>query len=484
MQALGSKRPWLTRRALLTAAVLLAVALPLSAVRPLWLDEILQLIETRKPSTAAMIADLPRNPGAAPLGYLVQQAALRVTGYSVMRARLTPALFAAGATYLVVLLAVEMGLERPWLAGFVFAAFPLTLRYATESRVYSQAQFFSVLATLLYVRLMKRPGWPLAAGYCFALTAAAYTHPFAASVGVAHVIWSVLCRDRRATLLSGAALTLAGLAFLPWYRWSKDRWTANIIGSAIHFHVSAKTPLMLFRETIGAGYWGSGFLVLLCAGAVVRSRLTPRATRFQVLTVFTVVVCVLGADALFDYFIAARQFLWILPALAILAAAAIERRERTTLALGLLLCVFCARQSFLYFTAPGENWQAASDFILEKVDGGAGLTVVPPEQSFLYEFFQPALRDAPRASSRMVVAITPGATSEQRRRAITAFTSNGYGQEGETIIGRSDIICFRRSAALTEEAPSAAPAAVPAETSAGSSAPPRPESPAPTTALR
>lgn len=251
------RSPMTPRRSALAAAFLcVAVAVALSAVRPLWVDEILQLMETRQVSAAQMIADIPRTPGAAPLGYLVQQAGLWITGYSIVRARLTPALFGGASVCVVVLLAAELGLVRPWIAGAVFAAFPLTLRYATESRVYSQALFFSVLATLLHVRFAKRPGWRLACACCLALTAAAYTQPYAASVGLANVLWFALYRNWRSALMSAVALAVAGVAFLPWFLWSKARWAASIAQTSTHFHISAATPPMIFRESTGAGYWG------------------------------------------------------------------------------------------------------------------------------------------------------------------------------------------------------------------------------------
>ena len=49
--------------ALVTAILFLIVAIPLSGVLPLWLDEILQLIDTRQPSTAELISRLPRHSG-------------------------------------------------------------------------------------------------------------------------------------------------------------------------------------------------------------------------------------------------------------------------------------------------------------------------------------------------------------------------------------------------------------------------------------
>ena len=86
-----------------------------------------------------MIARLPRNSGAAPLEYIVQQAAFKITGYSVRRAHLPAAIFAAGAVFVVACLGMALGLQRSWTVGLIFAILPMMLRYATESRLYSQA---------------------------------------------------------------------------------------------------------------------------------------------------------------------------------------------------------------------------------------------------------------------------------------------------------------------------------------------------------
>jgi 4-amino-4-deoxy-L-arabinose transferase-like glycosyltransferase len=432
-----------TRSALLMALFVVAGGTALAAFRPLWVDEIVQLIETRQPSVIRLIEDLPRTPGAAPLGYLVQQAGLRITGYSALRARMMPILFASASTYVVVLLAAELGLMRPWVAGVVFAAFPLTLRYGTESRVYSQALFSSVIATLLHVRMARRPEWKLAGGCCLALVAAVYTHPYAAFVGLAHLLWSALSRNQRSAQMSALALVVAGLAFLPWFLWARTRWTASIAETSVHFQFSEASPLMIFRESIGLGYWGTLCLVLLCGLSVVAGS-QPQISTLAGLIVFTVMTCAVAADAAFDYFLAARQFLWILPSVAILAATAIERNKRSTLVLAILLGFFCVRQSALFFLFPKENWQAAADFVLDQVHQGAHLVVVPPVQERYYMFFHPELCCGAAASNQIVMAITPYATGMERMEAIAATIAAGYEMVQERDVGGSHVVSFRK----------------------------------------
>ena len=432
------------RGALLTAAIFLAIAIPVASIRPLWLDELLQLVETRQPSTARMIMDMRQTPGSAPLGFLVQHEALKIAGYSVVLARLPAAFFGAAAVFLVALLGTEFDLRRGWLAGAIFGLFPLTLRYAAESRVYSQALFLSVLATYLYLHLAERPRPGIAALYWLALTAAVYTQPYALCAGIAPLLCSVIRRERRTALLCAAALLLALIAFLPWLAWTQPAWAANYVRSGFQFSFTLKTPLMLFREFAGAGYWGSGLLLLACAAALRGGRLGDRDRLLLVLSIATVPLAVLCADAWFGYFIAARQIIWILPAVAVLAAAAIESYPRAGPALAVLLAIVCIRQSTVFFRSPSENWQMAANALADRVQKGDCLQVAPPEQATLYRFFHPELGAANCNTRSIVLAITPAATVAQRRTATAKLLSDGYRQECQKTVGQSDIVLFRQ----------------------------------------
>jgi 4-amino-4-deoxy-L-arabinose transferase-like glycosyltransferase len=431
--------------ALLTAAIFLAIAIPVCAIRPLWLDEILQLMETRQPSTTRMIMDVRQTAGATPLGYLVQHEVLKIAGYSIVLARLSSALFGAATVFLVALLGAQFGLRRGWLAGVIFGLCPLTLRYAAESRVYSQALFLSVLATSLYLRLAARPGPGIAVLYWLVLTASVYTQPYAVCVGIAPLLYSLVRRERRTAWMCGSALLLALIAFLPWFAWAQAEWAATNATNGFQFSFSLKTPLMLFREFAGAGYWGSGLLLLLCAAALQGRGLGTPQRGLLVLLISSVPVVVLCGDAWFGYFIAARQIIWILPAVAILAAAGIEHYRRAGLVLAIMLAIVCLRQSIVFFRAPGEDWKVAANVLADRVRQGNCLLVAPPQHAPLYEFFHPELGSAPcSADSSIVLAITPAATSAQRCISRTKLISAGYRASNATIVGRSEIVLFHR----------------------------------------
>jgi len=154
------------------------------------------------------------------------------------------------------------------------------------------------------------------------------------------------------------------------------------------------------------------------------------------------IVCALTADGLFNYFLASRQFIWVLPAVAVLAVAAAEWNKRASLAIAAIFGLICLRQTVQFFTAPREDYQLAARMLAKDVGQGACLAVAPPEQIAYYEFFQPELRRAACAGPRVVLAIPPSSTSEQRQAAVAGLQAHGYKQEGEAEAGKSGIVSF------------------------------------------
>jgi hypothetical protein len=181
-------------------------------------------------------------------------------------------------------------------------------------------------------------------------------------------------------LLCGPGPLLALIAFLPWFWWAQTGWAASNATNGFQFSFSLKTPLLLFREFAGAGYWGSGLLLLLCAAALKGRCLHRRERVLLVLSISTVPVVVLCGDAWFGYFIAARQIIWILPAVAVLAAAAIECYPRTGLALAILLLIVCIRQSVTFFQSPSENWEMAANLLVDRVRQGTASRSLRPSK--------------------------------------------------------------------------------------------------------
>ena len=149
---------------------------------------------------------------------------------------------------------------------------------------------------------------------------------------------------------------------------------------------------------------------------------------------------VLAGDAFAGYFVAARQFIWILPAAVVLAAGAIDRYKPPSVVLYALLGAVCIRQDVAFFTAPRENWDAAAAFLADQRQHGACVAVAPPESARLYAFFYPQLARETCQAPRMALAITPFTTNEQRQRGIASLTSQGYIRQEEVVVGKSTIL--------------------------------------------
>jgi hypothetical protein len=409
------------RKNFTVAAVFLVIALALGGTLPLWLDEIIQLQETRNTTPAQLIDSLPHTPGGAPLGYLIQQTSMRVTGYSVRAARFPSALFVAGAVFFTGMIAAELGVTWPWLAAAIFALFPETLRYACESRVYAQALLFSTLATWLFLRRHLTL-------YTLALIAAIYTQPYAIFVGVAHLAWE---RGRSAAIALGVAIA----AFLPWYVHASQVWSSGLASTDVHFAFSLKTPLMLFREAAGAGYWGSGLLLILCLMAA-------HHRKFLAYWIAAPVLLAILADAASGYFVAARQILWILPAVAVAAALGAERRPRPGRAVVAILTAICVWYSYRYFTAPHDNFEKAADTMMAEVKQGACIAVVPAHDRPLYEFFRPEIADANCLSPRVLLVTSPYTTPAEKQAGVARLMESSYRQESVSTVGRSEISVF------------------------------------------
>jgi hypothetical protein len=431
-------------RILWTAVVYLALAVALCGLLPPWLDEVLQLIDTSQPGAATLLRNLPANhPGSSPLGYLAQQAVLRFTGDSVFFARLPSAVFAAGSVLATGVLAAELGIRSPWLAGLLLGAFPLTLRYAAEGRAYSQALFFSVAATLLYLKLHRDPRAGRAAAYCVCLVLAVYTQPYAASVGAAHLLWSLSIKRWRVATWGGAAVVAAAVCFLPWFLWAQGAWRAQPMSSdSHHFAASAKMPMMIFREIAGAGYWGSALLLILCLFAV------RRVSLLSLLVVVPVAAAVAG-DFFFDYFLAARQFLWALPALAVLAAAGMERAGRSGRMLGALLLVVCSYRGARYFTRPHEDWAQAAAEMARLAGNGACVRVLPEADLRVYRYFQPALGTTPCDQRKLLVVVTPYTPAAMARQELDQLRGSGYIEEARRQTGLSTMVSLRALCAVS-----------------------------------
>jgi hypothetical protein len=424
----------------ITTAVYGVLVISLLSYKPLWLDEVLTLVEVRLPTTAQMMRELPFVPGSSPLTFLEQHYLLSVIGYSKAKSRLPAAVFGIAAVFAAGLLAMRLGMRRPWIAAALLGIFPLTLRYSVESRPYSQGLFLSLAATLAFLKLRDHPTLWRAALYAVFLTLAAYSQAFAASVMGAHIVWAIWQRQWRTAVYAAGAAAISIALFLPWVLWSKASWMGGIVREQSHFTFTPRLALVISRELIGGGHVGTILVLILAGMCLALRRLKPPSAGLLVLLVIVTFVGGLATDAAFSYFFAIRQFLWILPALAILAGAEIERGGKIAAVLTAVLVFFCVRSSVLFFHDQRENLEAASHAIAAEVRDGACLVTPPDGTVRLYRFFEPGLPEESHKCAKMVAAFSSYTLDPDRRALFSQLEAQGYTTRSTQEVGGVSIV--------------------------------------------
>ncbi|MFF3851499.1 glycosyltransferase family 39 protein [Micromonospora sp. NPDC002575] len=130
--------------------------------------------------------------------YLFMHGWVTLCGDSPAALRLPSALATAGTAGLAAALGARLLGRRAGLTGgLLFAALPGTSRYAQEARPYAFVALFAVLATLLLVWALERPGRRRWAGYAVAVAALGLAHLVALTLLAAHAA-AVLAADRSA----------------------------------------------------------------------------------------------------------------------------------------------------------------------------------------------------------------------------------------------------------------------------------------------
>ncbi|MFD6564294.1 glycosyltransferase family 39 protein [Micromonospora profundi] len=170
------------------ALLTLAVTVTGLGSAQLWRDELATWsAATRSPGELARLAgtiDAATGPY-----YLLMHGWVTVAGDSTLALRLPAVLAMTVAAGLLAVLGERLVDRRTGLfAGLLFAVLPGTSRYGQEARPYALATALAVLATLLLVTALRRPGWARWVGYAAAVAALGLTHLIALTLLAAHAL--------------------------------------------------------------------------------------------------------------------------------------------------------------------------------------------------------------------------------------------------------------------------------------------------------
>jgi hypothetical protein len=441
---------------LLTYASGLAWLLPKLS---LWLDEITDLTGARLAKFGSLIVFVRGNPGAVPLGYFAQAAAIRVLGMSAFSGRLPSALSSVASCAGIYFLMRRAGARWPLLGVLVFALCPLQLRYALEARGYALALALSIWSTVLFFRILERPravGWLISYGLC--VTAGLYAQPYSVFVPLAHLVWLLLAPDaenRRRLLVSlGVAIAISGLLFLPWYLYYSDAWRASIKATDLQGKMDFHAVPMVLREIVGAGYIGTGIFL---AGILLVAKLGKKSRSemlFWLLYLLMPIACVIVVDSGFGYFLAIRQMLFVLPPLFILFTLGVEtlaqHSAKFAMALGMAFLASAMWNDVKLFTRPREDWELAARALEAEAGKGRCVLFAPADSAALYAFFLPEVTrfeckpEKFFGVGRVALAVSPYDLNESYALARRKLLDGGFTKEGELNSRGPRIELYRR----------------------------------------
>ncbi|MEV4480572.1 glycosyltransferase family 39 protein [Micromonospora coxensis] len=185
-----------------TLATLAAGLVGIGHAQP-WRDELATWSAATRP-----LPDLFRLTGTVDAAtgpyYLLLHGWVRLFGDSPAALRLPSALAMAAAAGLTAVLGRRLfGARAGLLAGLLLAVLPGTSRYAQEARSYALATLFAVLATVLLVRALDRPGQARWAGYAAAVAALGLTHMLTLTLLPAHALAVLIARREGALATPG-----------------------------------------------------------------------------------------------------------------------------------------------------------------------------------------------------------------------------------------------------------------------------------------
>jgi 4-amino-4-deoxy-L-arabinose transferase-like glycosyltransferase len=366
----------------------------------LWLDELLNVIGAEKATMSLLLDYVAHNSGGVPLGYWTQRFCIDLFGFSEFSARVPSACSSLAAVIGIFLLAYRLKARFPALPATLFCMVPLQWRYAIEARPYSMALALTIWSTVIFFQLVEKPQIKMALLYSVVVLAGLYTNPYALFVSMAHVLWlfQPSSRSKIKTVLALAVISnaFAVALFLPWYLHVRHLWAMDVPtnnGTGV-----LKLLELILKELVGGGYVGSVLVLALATIGVKHLLATYRdAAYLLIFWLAAGVVFPLVGNALFHYFFAARQLIFALAPLALLAGFGIEamwtQNKKAAIVLASSLTIIFLFNDVNLFLKPRENWRSAAATLKQLSVDGTCLIFVPADSLNLYRVFDSTLTD-------------------------------------------------------------------------------------------
>ena len=246
--------------------------------------------------------------------YAVAKVWSGVAGTSPIALRLPSTLAMAAAAALLAVLGARVA-DR-WVglvAGLLFAVVPVASRFAQEARPYAFVVFFAILATLLLLRFVERPGVRTGLPYALAIALTAGFHLVGLLLVLAH---AVVARRRPLPWLAWAGLGVLPVLPLAWLGARQSGQVSWIPPARLHTILAAPQDLFVSGAVAGAVI---GLAILSFSGG---RRVLP------LVSWALVPMAALAVIAQFTPLFWPRYLIYTVPAWVLLAALTVGRLSR------------------------------------------------------------------------------------------------------------------------------------------------------------
>lgn len=371
--------------------LLLALALRLIAInQSLWLDEAINVNVARALDFKTLVLDYSLGDFHPPLYHILLKTWISLFGSSEIAVRIPSVLFGVGTVYLTYRIAKKLFEEKTAIIAAVLAATaPLSIYYSQEARMYSLAAFLCSLSVYFFISTVKKPTFPLLAGFITSTALTLYSEYLPYFLIPIYIIFLLLNRKNipKAALKSFLpSFFLILILITPWLL---------IFPRQLGTGLSAAAASPAWAQVVGTPEVKSLLVTVVkfALGRISNDNNTiyallvaPVALLFGFLFSLSffrmsslrsfLYYWLLGplllayAASFFIPIFAYFRFLFVLPALYIILASAINtvNWNVTTRALLLAVLIINLIASGIYFTMPKfqrEDWRAATRYIYQ-----------------------------------------------------------------------------------------------------------------------
>jgi uncharacterized membrane protein len=301
--------------------------------------------------------------------------------------------------YALFTLPVFYKLARVWLnkstallSGLLLAANPLFVFYSLEVRSYSMLVLVSTISTLIFVRLVRKPGFGLAIFYGLSVATATYIHYFGILLILVHALtisWRKLTRLQIRFFFLSAFVILTGILPLLLFQQQNKSQVAWLTKPDL------KYLWYTCKDLVGGGY---DFLILLfCLFFVLKKRYWKYASDNEVFLRRLAIAWTLVPTLLlfvFSYLekpvFLTRYFVWCVPGAVLLISLIISYTGwnfKRQYVVWLLLFIIMLYRSYTFLLLRGSGYKEAVQYLNVTVRPGESVLTYPFYKSFHVSYY-------------------------------------------------------------------------------------------------